>query len=62
MFVENGHNRYYLNSIAKENKHQAPEAKNTYNSIVKLRWIQLVVPKIRKELQKTGSSLQQLQN
>ena len=62
MFVENGHDRYYLNSIAEENKHQAPEAENTYNSIVKLRWMQLVVPKKRKELQKIGLPSQQLQN
>ena len=29
MFVENGHDRNYLNSIVKESKHQAPETENT---------------------------------
>ena len=29
MFVENGHDQYYLNSINKENKHHAFKAENT---------------------------------
>ena len=63
MFVENGHDRNYLYSIIRENKHQAPKTENTGSNIVKLPWIPIIGPRIRKELRKTdvGSSLHQLQ-
>ena len=54
MFVENGHDRNYLNSIINENKHQAPNTENKDSNIVKLPWIPIIGPKIRKELQMTG--------
>ena len=47
MFVDNGHDRIYLNSIIKENKHQAPKTENKDNNIVKLPW----KPIIRHQLQ-----------
>ena len=54
MFVENGHDRNYLNSIINENKHQAPNTENKDSNIVKLPWTPIIGPKIRKELQRTG--------
>ena len=54
MFVENGHDRNHLYSIIPENKHQAPKSENTVSNIVKLPWIPIIAPKIRKELRKTG--------
>ena len=54
MFVENGHDRNYSNSIINENKHQAPNNENKDSKITKLPWIPIIGPKIRKELQKTG--------
>ena len=54
MFVENGHDRNHLYSIIQENKHQAPKYENTDSNIVKLPWIPIIAPKIRKELRKTG--------
>ena len=64
MFVENGHDRSHLYSIIRENKCQAPKTENTDSNIVKLPWIPIIGPKIRKELRKkdTRSSLHQLQN
>ena len=53
-FIQNRHDQNYLNSIVKENKHQAPKTENTDNNIVKLPWIPLIRSKIRKELPKTG--------
>ena len=50
MFVVNEHDRNYLNSIVRENKHQAPKTENTDNNIVKLPWIPILRPKIRKKL------------
>ena len=44
----------YLNSIINENKHQTPNTENKDSNIVKLLRIQIIGPKIRKELQKTG--------
>ena len=54
MFIENGHDRNHLYSIIRENKHQAPKSENTDSNIVKLPWIPIIGPKIRKELRKTG--------
>ena len=54
MFVENGHDRNHLYSIIRENKHQAPKYENTDSNIVKLPWIPITGPKIRKERRKTG--------
>ena len=54
MFVENGHGRNHLYSIIWENKHQARKYENTDSNIVKLPWIPIIGPKIRKELRKTG--------
>ena len=54
MFVENRHDRNHLYSIIRENKHQAPKYENTDSNIVKLPWIPIIGPKIRKELRKTG--------
>ena len=54
MFVENGHDPNHLNSIINENKHQIPNTENKYSNIVKLPWIPIIGPKIRKELRKTG--------
>ena len=48
MFVENGHDRNYLNSIISENKHQAPNTENKDSNIVRLPWIRIIGPKIRK--------------
>ena len=53
MFAENGHDRNYLNSTIKENKHQAPKTENTDGKIVKTPWITIIGTKIRKELRKT---------
>ena len=53
MFVDNGHDRNHLYSIIRENKHQAPKSENTDSNIVKLPWIPIIGPKIRKELRKT---------
>ena len=50
MFVENGHDQNYLNSIIKSKKHQAPKTENTDINIIKLPWIPIIEPKIRKEL------------
>ena len=50
MFVESGHDRNYLNSLVKTNKHQAPKTKNKDNNIIKSPWIPITGPKIRKEL------------
>ena len=36
------------------NKRQAPKTENTNSNIVKLLWIPIIGPKIRKELRKTG--------
>ena len=36
------------------NKHQALKTENTDSNIVKLPWIPIIGPKIRKELRKTG--------
>ena len=54
MFAENGHDRNYLNSTIKENKHQAPKTENTDGKMVKAPWITIIGTKIRKELRKTG--------
>ena len=54
IFVENGHDRNYLISIINENKHQAPNTENKDSNIVKLPWIPIIGPKIRKKLQKAG--------
>ena len=54
MFAENGHDGNYLNSIINENKHQGPNTENKDSNIVKLPWIPIMGPRIRKELQKTG--------
>ena len=54
MLVENEHNRNYLYSIFRKNKHQTPKTENTVSNIVKLPWIPIIGPKIRKELRKTG--------
>ena len=54
MFVENGHGRNHLYSIIRESKHQAPKYENTDSNILKLPWIPIIGPKIRKELRKTG--------
>ena len=57
MFVENGHDRNHLYSIIRDNKHQAPKYENTDSNIVKLPWIPIIGPKIRKELRKTGCTV-----
>ena len=66
MFVKKRHDRNYLNSIAKEIRHQRPKTENTDdNNVAKLSGIPITGPKIRKELRKTRyirSSLHQLQN
>ena len=54
MFAENRHDGNYLNSLINENKHQGPNTENKDSNIVKLPWIPIMGPKIRKELQKTG--------
>ena len=54
IFVEDGYDRNYLNSIVKEDKYQAPKTENTDNNIIKLLLIAIIGPKIRKELRKTG--------
>ena len=54
MFVENRHDRNHLYSIIRENKHQAHKTENTESNIVKIPWMPIIGPKIRKELQKTG--------
>ena len=50
MFFENGHDQNYLNSIIRENKHEASKIEDTDSNIVKLPWIPIIGPKIRKEL------------
>ena len=54
MFAENGHDWNHLYSIVRENKHQAPKTENIDSNIVKLPWIPIIGPKIKKELWKTG--------
>ena len=54
MFVENGYDRNHLYSIITQNKRQASKTENTDRNIVKLPWIPIIRPKIRKELRKTG--------
>ena len=54
MFVKNEHYRNHLFSIIRKNKRQAPKTENTNSNIVKLLWIPIIGPKIRKELRKTG--------
>ena len=54
MFVENGHDQNYLFSIFRENKSQVPKTENTDSNIIKLPWIPIIGPKIRKELRNTG--------
>ena len=54
MFDENGHDQNLLYSIIRENKRQTPKTENTGSNIVKLPWIPIIGPKIRKELRKTG--------
>ena len=54
MFVENGPDQNHLYSIIREDKHQALKSENTDSTIVKLPWILIIAPKIRKELRKTG--------
>ena len=51
--VENGH-IYYLNSIDKENKKQAPKSESTCNNIHKIPWIPVKGPDTRKEPPKRG--------
>ena len=53
MFVENGNDQNHLYFIIWENKHQAPKSENTDSNIVKLPWIPIIGPNIRKELRKT---------
>ena len=53
MFVENGHDRNHLYSLIREYKRQTPKTENTDSNIVKLPWIPIIGPKIRKELRKT---------
>ena len=50
MFVGNGHNQNHLYSIIRENKRQAPKSENANCNIIKLPWISIIGPKIRKEL------------
>ena len=50
MFVENGHDQNYLNSIIRENKHEPSKIEDTDSNSVKLPWIPIIGPKIRKEL------------
>ena len=54
MFVENEHDQNYLNSFVKENKLKSPKTENTDIHIVKIPWIPILGPKIRKKLRKTG--------
>ena len=54
MFVENELDRNRLYSLITENKRQAPKTENTDSNIIKLPWMQVIGPKIRKELRKTG--------
>ena len=53
MFVENGHDRNHLYSIIREHKRQRPKTENSDSNIVKLPWIPIIGPKIRKEIRKT---------
>ena len=53
MFFEKRHNQNHLYSIIRENKRQAPKTENTDSNIVKLPWIPIIGPKIRKKLRKT---------
>ena len=48
IFIENGYDINYLNSIVKEDKYQATKTENTDNSIVKLLWVLIIGPKIKK--------------
>ena len=52
MFVECGHDRNYLNSYVKTSKPQAPETENTDSNIIKLQWIPIIGPRIKKEFRK----------
>ena len=54
MFAENGHDQNHLYCTIRENKHQAPKSEKTDSNIVKLPWMPIIGPKIRKELRKTG--------
>ena len=47
----------FVEKSNRENKHQAPESENTESNIVKLPWIPIIGPTIRKELQKTGCKI-----
>ena len=53
MFAENGHDQNHLYCTIRENKHQAPKSEKTDSNIVKLPWMPIIGPKIRKELRKT---------
>ena len=48
--VENRHDQNHLYSIIQENTHQAPKSENTDCNIIKVTWIPIIRPKIRKEL------------
>ena len=63
MFVENGHDRNYLYFIVRKKNIKHLKLK-TDSNIVKLPWIPIIGPKIRKyfEIQDVRSSLHQLQN
>ena len=50
MFVDNGDDLNHSYSIIRKNKHQAVKSENTDSNIVKLPWILIIGPKIRKEL------------
>ena len=51
MVVENGRDRNCLISIIKI-RHQTPKTENTDTNIVKLPWIPIIGPKVRKEVKK----------
>ena len=53
MFVECGHDRNYLNYQVNTSEPQAPKTENTDSNIIKLPWIPIVGPRIKKELRKT---------
>ena len=44
MFLENEYDRNFLDSIIKENKHQAPKTQKTDSNIVKLPWLPTIGP------------------
>ena len=54
MFVENRHDWNHLYYIIREDKRQRPKTENSDSNIVKLPWIPIIGPKMRKELWKTG--------